>query len=79
MGRHVITVYVHRKPCMASPMTSSRLTLSDLKGHSDFKALYLVNEQSDHMLLLNINRKPYMDSPMTVSHLTLSDLERRVQ
>ncbi len=35
---------------MESPVTSSHLTLSDLKGqiqgHSDFEALYLLNEQS---------------------------------
>ncbi len=46
--RHVITVYVNRKPCMASPVTSSHM-MSDLErsiqGHSDFKALYLVKEQ----------------------------------
>ena len=48
--RLVITVYVNRKAYMASPMTSSHLTLSDLEsqvqGHSDFEALYLVKEQS---------------------------------
>ncbi len=45
-----------------------RVTLqSQIQGHSDFEALYLVKEQSfkGHMLLLNINRKAYMEeSPM---------------
>ncbi len=80
--RHVIAVYANRKPCMASPMTSSHLTLSDLKGqiqcHSDFEALYLNCEGAElgHKLLFNINRKGYMGSLMTSAHMTLSDLER---
>ncbi len=49
--RHVIIVYINRKACMASPMTSSHLTLSvtlkgQIKGQSDFKALYLVKKMS---------------------------------
>ncbi len=48
--RHVVTMYINRKPYMESEMTPSHLTLSDLEGqsqgHSDFAALYLVKEQS---------------------------------
>ena len=45
----ILLLIINRKPYMASPMTSSLLTLSDLKGqrqvHSDF-TLYLVKETS---------------------------------
>ncbi len=42
----ILLLIINRKPYMASLMTPSLLTLSDLKGqgHSDFKALYLVKE-----------------------------------
>ncbi len=78
--RHVITVYVNRKPCMASPETS-HLTLSDLE-RSNSRSLKFRSPISckgaelGHMLLLNINRKAYMGSQMTLSHLILSDLKR---
>ncbi len=79
MVRDVITVYVNRKPCMASPMTS-HLTLSDLE-RSNSRSLRIQSlisckgAELGHMLLLNINRKAYMGSQMRLSHLTLSDLE----
>ncbi len=47
---HVITEYINIKSCMASSMTSSNLTLSDLERSNsrslNFEALYLVKEQS---------------------------------
>ncbi len=79
--RHVITVYINRKPCiklcMASPITSSPLTLSDLEvSNSRFRSLISCKgAELGHILLLNINRETYMGSPMTLSHLTLSYLE----
>ncbi len=44
----MLLLTINRKPYMASLMTPSFLTLSDLKGqgHADFKALYLVKELS---------------------------------
>ena len=65
---------------MASPMTSSHLTLSDLKRSNSrslwFRSLISCKgAELGHMLLLNINRKSYTRSPMTSSFLTLSDLE----
>ncbi len=45
----MITVYINRKPYMASLTTSSHLasvTLKgQIKGHSDFEALYLAKKQ----------------------------------
>ncbi len=47
---HMLLLNINRKAYKESPMTSSHLTLSDLKGlsqgHSGLKALYLVKEQS---------------------------------
>ena len=66
---------------MASPWTSSLLTLSDLERSKSrslgFKCL-ISRKGGDlgPMLLLTINRKPYMASPMTLSVLIVSDLER---
>ncbi len=79
--RHVITVYVTRKPCMTSPMTSSHLTLSDLERSNSRSLIYqslisCTGAELGPMLLLNINRKAYMGSQITSSHLTFSDLER---
>ena len=79
--RHVITIYVNRKPGMASPVTSSHLILSDLERSNSrslrFRSLISCKgAELDHMLLLDINRKAYMGSPVTLSHFTLGDLER---
>ncbi len=77
----MITVYVNWKPCMASPMTSSHLTLSDLE-RSNPRSLRFRNliswkgAELVHMLVLNIGRKAYMRNQMILLHLTLSDLER---
>ncbi len=74
---HVIAVYVNRKPCVVSLMTSSHLTLSDHSRSLRFRSfISCKGAELGHMLLLNINRKAYMGSPTTLSHLTLSDLER---
>ncbi len=79
--RHGITVYVNRKPCMASLMTPSLLTLSDLE-RSKSRSLRFQSPISHKgvklgpMLVLTINRKPYMASPMALSNLTLTDLQR---
>ncbi len=66
---------------MVSPITSLRLTLSDLEksksrslGFQSF--ISHKGPELGPMLLLTINRKPYMGSLMTSLHLTLSDLER---
>ncbi len=77
----MITVYLNRKPCMESPMTSSHLTLIDVvrSNSRSFTFQSLISckgAELGHMLLLNINRKAYKESPMTSSHKTLSDLER---
>ena len=74
--RHVITIYINRKPYMESPMTLSHLTLSDLERSKSrslrFQSLISCKgAEIGHKLLLNINRKAYMGSPMTVSHLDL--------
>ncbi len=63
---------------MASPMTPSVLTLSDLERLTSrsFACQCLISRtgaESGPMLLLIINRKPYMASPMTSSLLTFSD------
>ncbi len=75
--RHVITVYVNRKPFMASPMTLSHLILSDLERSISmsltlWSLISCKGAELGHILLLNINRKAYMGNPMILSHLTLS-------
>ncbi len=82
--RHVITVYVNRKLCMASEITSSHLTLSDPERSNSrsliFRSLISCKgAELGHMLLLNTNRKAYMGSQMTLSHLTMSDLKGQIQ
>ncbi len=46
----MLLLTINMKVYIGSPMTSSRLSLSDLEGqsqgHSDFKALYLAKEPS---------------------------------
>ncbi len=37
--RHVITINVNRKPCIASPMTSHLTLRGQIQGHSDFEAV----------------------------------------
>ena len=76
-------LYINRKPCMVSPMTSSLLTLSDVERSNSrslsFRTSSLIScnwAELDHILLLHINRRAYKESPMTLSHLTLGDLER---
>ena len=64
--RHVITVYVNRKSCMASPMASSHLTLSDLERSNSRSLIFrsLISCKGvklGHTLLLNINRKYIYD------------------
>ncbi len=42
---HKLLLNINRKAYMASPMTSSHMTLKgQIQGHSDFEALYLVKE-----------------------------------
>ncbi len=59
--RHVTTVYINRKLCMASPMISSYLTLSDFE-RSNLRSLRFqsiisrTGAELDHMLLLDTNR-----------------------
>ncbi len=65
---------------MASPMTSSHMTFSDVRRSNTrslrFRSLIShKGAELGHMLSLNINRKAYKESPMTSSHLTLSDVE----
>ncbi len=70
---------VNRNPCLASPMTSSYLTLSKLE-RSKSRSLRFRSFVSykravlGHILLLNINRKAYMGSPLVIT-FGLSDLE----
>ena len=71
----MIAVYLNRKPCMVSLMTS-HFTLSDLERSSSkslrFQSLISCKgAELSHILLLKINRKAYMGSPVTPSHLTL--------
>ena len=77
--KHVITIYINRKPYVENQMTPSHLILSDVErsslGHLDFEALYLVLKQSCsyvicHTLVLSINRKKYMASPLRRLYLT---------
>ncbi len=79
--RHVIAVYVNRKPYMVIPMTSSHLILSDLERSNSrsltFQSLISCKgAELGHRLLLNIDRKAYMGRPMTPSYLTLGEHER---
>ncbi len=80
--RHVITVYVNRKPCMASPTTSSHVTLSDLERSNSrsltFKSLipgnlfYLsISNASQQLSKFMIEAcllapKPYLSAPVHV-------------
>ncbi len=80
----ILLVTINRKPYMASPMTPSLLTLSDLE-RSESRSLRCQSliarkgAKLGSILLLTINRKPYRVSPMTPSYLTLSDLKGKSQ
>ncbi len=71
----MLVLIINKKPYMESPMVPSHLILKgQSQGHSDFEALYIVNELGP-ILVLTINRKSNIGSPMTSWYLTLSDLE----
>ncbi len=66
---------------MASPMTPSHLTLSDLERSKSRSLRFqsLISRKGAELgpvLLLSIYRKPYVASLLTPSLLTSSDLER---
>ncbi len=76
----MLLLTMNRKLDMASPMTSSLLTLVDLEWSKSrslgFQSLLSrKGVELGPMLLLTMNRKPYVASPMT-SLLTLSDPDR---
>ncbi len=55
-------------------MTSSHMTLSDLKKSNFRNLISHKGAELGHILILNTNRKIY--SAITLSHLILSDIER---
>ncbi len=66
----MLPLTINRKPYMASLITPSHLTLSDLERSESrspkFESIISHNgAKLGPMLLLIINRKPYMASPMT--------------
>ncbi len=66
---------------MASPISTSLLTLSDLERSKSRSLGFqrLISRKGAELgpiLVLTINRKPYIASPITPSLLTLSDLDR---
>ncbi len=75
---------INRKSYMASLITPSLWTLSDLERSKSksFRFQSLISRKGadyGRMLLLPINRTPYMASLMTQSLLTLSDLKGQSQ
>ncbi len=77
----MLLLTINRKPYIASPMTPSLLTLSDLERSKSRSLRFqsLISRKGAElgpMLLLTTNRKPHMVSSMSSSLLTLSDLER---
>ena len=67
----MVTIYISRKPYMASPMAPSHLDLKgQCQGHSFRRLTSSKGAELGNMLLLNINRRAYMERPMALSHLT---------